>query len=63
MTAELEARWNRTLQRVQETEHKLAHHDAINPNGTVLPVEDLAALGTDLERVWFAPVPAATAVV
>lgn len=56
VTAELEARWNRALQRVQEIEHKIAGHDMIGPNGTALPVEDLAALGTDLERVWFAPV-------
>lgn len=55
VTAELEARWNRALHRVQETEHKLAHHDSLNPNGTALPVEDLSALGADLERVWFAP--------
>jgi hypothetical protein len=29
--------------------------DTISPNATTLPVEDLAALGTNLERVWFAP--------
>ena len=55
VTAELEARWNRALQRVQEIETKIAHHDAVKPNGAMLPVEGLAALGTDLERVWFAP--------
>ena len=55
VTAELEVRWNRALQRVQEIEHNLAHHDTVCPNATTLPVEDLAALGTNLERVWFAP--------
>lgn len=56
VTAELEARWNRTLQQVQEIEHKLALHDTVCPNRTALPVEDLAALGADLKRVWFAPI-------
>jgi len=55
VTAELEVRWNGALQRVQEIERKLAHHDTVSPNVTTLPVEDLAALGTNLERVWFAP--------
>lgn len=55
VTAELEARWNRMLQRVQEIEQKIAHHDTTNSNATTLPVEDLAALGTNLQRVWFAP--------
>jgi len=60
VTAELEARWNRTLQQVQELAHKLAHHDTVCPNRTALPVEDLAALGADLKRVWFAPITDAT---
>lgn len=55
VTAELETRWNRALQRVQEIEHKLAQHDTASPDGTPLPAEDLAVLGTNLERVWFAP--------
>lgn len=55
VTAELEARWNRMLQRVQEIEQKIAYHDTTSSNATTLPVEDLAALGTNLERVWFAP--------
>lgn len=33
---------------------KLAHNDALNPNGTAPPVEDFPAPGADLERVWFA---------
>lgn len=56
VTAELETRWNRALQQVQETEHKLAYHDTASPDGTALPAEDLTALGADLQRVWFAPV-------
>lgn len=55
VTAELETRWNRALTHVQEIENKIAHHDTVNPTGTPLPVDDLTALGTDLERVWFAP--------
>ncbi|MER3353822.1 MAG: recombinase family protein, partial [Hoeflea sp. D1-CHI-28] len=55
VTAELETRWNRALTHVQEIENKIAHHDTVNPTGTALPVDDLTALGTDLERVWFAP--------
>ena len=55
VTAELETRWNRALTHIQEIENKIAHHDTVNPTGTALPVEDLTALGTDLERVWFAP--------
>ncbi|SCM66699.1 transposase [Donghicola eburneus] len=54
MTAELETRWNRALQRVQEIEHKLAQHDMASPAGTPLPTEDLAVLGANLERIWFA---------
>lgn len=55
VTAELESRWNRALQRVREVEQKLAHHDAVSPNETTLPVEDLAALGVNLEHIWCAP--------
>jgi len=55
VTAELETRWNRALTHAQEIENKIAHHDTVSPSGTALPAEDLAALGTDLERVWFAP--------
>lgn len=55
VTAELETRWNRALTHVQEIENKIAHHDTVSPRETALPVEDLTALGTDLERVWFAP--------
>ena len=55
MTAELETRWNRALTHIQEIENKIAHHDTVNPTGTALPVDDLTALGADLERVWFAP--------
>ncbi|WP_434288159.1 recombinase zinc beta ribbon domain-containing protein [Celeribacter sp. SCSIO 80788] len=44
------------LQRVQEIETKIAHHDdTANPNRTALSAEDLATLGANLERVWFAP--------
>jgi DNA invertase Pin-like site-specific DNA recombinase len=55
VTAELETRWNRALTHIQEIENKIAHHDTVNPTGTALPVDDLTALGADLERVWFAP--------
>ncbi|MGX0905096.1 DNA invertase Pin-like site-specific DNA recombinase [Roseovarius sp. MBR-79] len=55
VTAELEVRWNWALQRVQEIEQKLGHHDTVSPNATTLPAEDLATLGNNLERVWFAP--------
>lgn len=55
VTAELETRWNRALQRVQEIEHKFAQHDTASPDGTPLLAEDLAVLGANLERVWFAP--------
>lgn len=55
VTAELETRWNRALQQVQEIENKLAQHDTASPDGTSLPAEDLVVLGTNLERVWFAP--------
>lgn len=55
VTAELETRWNRALTHVQEIENKIAHHNTVSPKGTALPVDDLTALGTDLGRVWFAP--------
>jgi hypothetical protein len=55
VTAELETRWNQALQRVREIEQKLAHHDMASPKATTLPMEELAALGTNLEHIWRAP--------
>ena len=56
VTAELEARWNRALQQVQEIKNKIVHHDTVNSSEVTLPEVDLATLGTDLEHIWFAPV-------
>lgn len=55
VAAELEARWNTTLERVQMLESKLA--EVSIPNATHPPVdrERLLALAGDLSVVWHAP--------
>jgi DNA invertase Pin-like site-specific DNA recombinase len=55
VTAELEARWNQSLVRIQEVEAKISKHDSTTTNKPNMPVDELATLGTDLEQVWFAP--------
>ncbi len=56
VAGELEQRWNRALQRVQEIEARIAHHTASlgpeTPTPTRAEFEDLAAR---LETVWTDP--------
>lgn len=55
VTGELEARWNRALERVAEIERRIAEHDAATaPRATVLPVS-FDTLAGDLQAVWNAP--------
>ena len=54
VAGELEARWNKALERVMEVESKIAAHDT----ATVAPVIDsgsLSRLAADLKTVWAAP--------
>ena len=53
VTGELEARWNKALNRVAELEGKIAAHDAATAAPTVDPAS-LATLAADLKSVWTA---------
>lgn len=55
VAGELEARWNRALVHVGEIENKIAAHDAATPAPSPVLATDLAALATDLHRIWSAP--------
>jgi DNA invertase Pin-like site-specific DNA recombinase len=55
VAAELEARWNRALERVAEVEAKIAAHDATTPAREAVPPASLAGLADDLQSVWRAP--------
>ena len=55
VTAELEARWNKTLSRVDEIEGRIAAYDATVPQPSPLAVTDMAALADNLRAVWSAP--------
>jgi DNA invertase Pin-like site-specific DNA recombinase len=54
VAGELEARWNKALARVAETEDKIATHDAAISTAVVDPAA-LATLAADLKTVWTAP--------
>jgi DNA invertase Pin-like site-specific DNA recombinase len=54
VAGELEARWNKALARVAETENKIATHDAAISTAVVDPAA-LATLAADLKTVWTAP--------
>ncbi len=55
VAAELEARWNNALSRVDEIESRIAAHDAATPEPSPLTATDIAALAADLRAVWSAP--------
>jgi DNA invertase Pin-like site-specific DNA recombinase len=55
VTAELEARWNKALTRVDEIEAKITAHDNTKPSRPELPSTSLATLAHDLAAVWKAP--------
>jgi hypothetical protein len=54
VAGELEARWNKALARVEETESKIAAHDTATPAVLIDPLV-LATLASDLKTVWTAP--------
>jgi hypothetical protein len=54
VAGELEARWNKALVHVAETEGKIAAHDVATPTAIVDPPE-LATLAADLKTIWIAP--------
>jgi hypothetical protein len=55
VTSELEARWNKTLARVDEIENKIAGHDAATPQPSPMSTSEMAALAGNLRAVWAAP--------
>jgi len=55
VTAELEARWNKALSRVDEIEGRVTAHDASTPQPSPLAATDMAALANSLATVWSAP--------
>jgi DNA invertase Pin-like site-specific DNA recombinase len=54
VAGELEARWNRALERVAELEGRIAAHDAAAPRSEIAPMS-FGALADDLRAVWSAP--------
>jgi len=55
VAAELELRWNRALERVDEIEARIAAHDRAAPPRSELSVVSFATLADDLQTVWQAP--------
>ena len=55
VAAELEQRWNRALERVQEIEERIERHSAQGPQAMPTRLEDFEALAEDLERLWQDP--------
>jgi DNA invertase Pin-like site-specific DNA recombinase len=55
VAAELEARWNSTLQRVQDLEHKLNEFDRKSQSAPLPDKHVLLSLAQDLPSVWNAP--------
>ena len=55
VAAELELRWNRALTRVSEIESRIAAHDAVTSQPSLLSPIHVAALAADLKAVWSAP--------
>jgi DNA invertase Pin-like site-specific DNA recombinase len=55
VTGELEARWNRALERAAAVERRIAEHDAAAaPRAAIAPMS-FDALADDLQAVWAAP--------
>jgi DNA repair exonuclease SbcCD ATPase subunit len=52
---ELERRWTRALEHVQELEHRLEEHRKQQPQRPAATLEDVQALAADLETLWHAP--------
>jgi hypothetical protein len=55
VAAELEARWNKTLARVEAIENRVAVHNAALPQTLPLSAPDIAMLAANLCTVWSAP--------
>ena len=52
---ELERRWNRALEHVQELEHRLEEHRRQQPQRPAATLEDFQDLAADLETLWQTP--------
>jgi hypothetical protein len=55
VAAELEARWNKALERVADVEAKVAAHEAATPAREAVTPVSPAGLADDLRSVWRAP--------
>ncbi len=55
VAAELELRWDRTLERVHELEERIAQHVGQAPRGPRPRLEDFEGLAGDLEALWDDP--------
>ena len=55
VTGELEARWNRALERAAAVERRIAEHDAAAAPRAVIAPMSFDALADDLRAVWAAP--------
>jgi hypothetical protein len=55
VTAELEVRWNRTLERVVAVENRIAAHVQTVPQRLSVTSDEFATLADDLKTVWEDP--------
>src|SRR5947208_17183471 len=55
VAAELELRWNRTLERVTELEHRIEKHISETPAKPAANPEEFATLATDVKAIWGDP--------
>ena len=55
VAAELEQRWNRALERVQELDERIERHRDQAPQAVPPEPEDFEALAEDLEALWQDP--------
>jgi DNA invertase Pin-like site-specific DNA recombinase len=55
VAAELELRWNRTLERVTELEHRIEKHISETPPKRPANPEQFATLATDVKAIWRDP--------
>jgi DNA invertase Pin-like site-specific DNA recombinase len=59
VAAELERRWNLTLQHVREIEVRIEHHGVAIDSGPAPSQEDFHQLAHELEAVWVGPITSA----
>ncbi len=55
VAAELELRWNRTLERVTNLQERIDAHDRQQPAPTLATREEFGSLASDLKAIWADP--------